>query len=36
DWDGTTNGKPVPEGAYFYFLKTEMEGDKTGVINIVR
>lgn len=36
DWDGTSNGNPIPEGAYFYFLTTEKDGNKTGVINIVR
>jgi gliding motility-associated-like protein len=36
DWDGTSKGKSLPEGAYIYFIKTEKVGDKAGVINIVR
>ncbi len=36
DWNGTSKGKSLPEGAYIYFIKTEKDGDKTGVINIVR
>jgi len=36
DWDGTSKGKLVPEGAYFFFIKSDNLGNKTGVINIVR
>ena len=36
DWDGTSKGKSVPEGAYIYHVKTELAGTTTGVVNIVR
>jgi gliding motility-associated-like protein len=36
DWDGTTNGNPLPEGAYYYILDSENQGPVKGVVNIVR
>ncbi|MBV5348329.1 gliding motility-associated C-terminal domain-containing protein [bacterium] len=36
DWDGTSKGKLVPEGAYFFFIKSDKLSDKTGAINIIR
>ncbi len=36
DWDGTSNGKPLPEGSYYYILDTSERGIIKGVINIVR
>ena len=36
DWDGTSNGNPVPEGAYYFVIKTEKAGDVKGTVNIVR
>ena len=35
-WDGTSNGNPVPEGAYYYIIKTQNEGIVKGTVNIVR
>ena len=35
-WDGTSNGSPLPEGAYFYIIKTENSGNIKGTVNIVR
>ena len=35
-WDGTSNGSPLPEGAYFYLIKTENSGNIKGTVNIVR
>ncbi len=35
-WDGTSGGKPVPEGAYYYVIKTESVGVVKGTLNIVR
>jgi gliding motility-associated-like protein len=35
-WDGTSNGYPVPEGAYYFIIKTENAGVVKGTINIVR
>jgi gliding motility-associated-like protein len=35
-WDGTSNGNPVPEGAYYYIIKTENAGEMKGTVNIVR
>ena len=36
-WDGTFNGKPLPDGTYYYFLKFE-SGDKvfSGAITIFK
>lgn len=36
DWDGTSQGKPLPEGAYMFTIKTELKGVITGTVNIVR
>ncbi len=37
DWDGTYNGKPLPEGSYYYLLKgSEKKVIIKGVVNIVR
>ena len=35
-WDGTSNGKPVPEGPYYFVIKTENNGTVKGTVNIVR
>jgi len=35
-WDGSSNGKPVPEGAYYFVIKTENAGVVKGTVNIVR
>jgi gliding motility-associated-like protein len=35
-WDGTSNGSPLPEGAYYFVIKTENAGTVTGTVNIVR
>jgi gliding motility-associated-like protein len=35
-WNGTSDGAPVPEGAYYFIIKTENEGTITGTLNIVR
>jgi gliding motility-associated-like protein len=35
-WDGTSDGKPVPEGAYYFIIKTETSGSVKGTVNIVR
>jgi gliding motility-associated-like protein len=36
DWDGTSNGTPVPEGAYYFLIKTQNAGNYKGTVNIVR
>ena len=36
DWDGTSNGKPLPEGSYYYVIDSVEKGIIKGVINIVR
>ena len=36
DWDGTSQGKAVPEGGYIYFIRTEKGQTKNGVVNLVR
>ena len=36
NWDGTYKGKPVPEGAYIYFIITQKNGTQSGVVNLVR
>jgi gliding motility-associated-like protein len=36
EWDGTSDGKPVPEGPYYFVIKTENAGTVTGTVNIVR
>jgi gliding motility-associated-like protein len=35
-WDGTSGGTPVPEGAYYFVIKTENSGVVKGTVNIVR
>lgn len=35
-WDGTSNGNPLPEGAYYYVIKTENSGTIKGTVNLVR
>ncbi|NMC41216.1 MAG: T9SS type B sorting domain-containing protein [Bacteroidales bacterium] len=35
-WDGTSDGNPVPEGAYYFVVKTESAGTVKGTVNIVR
>jgi len=35
-WDGTSNGSPLHDGAYYYFIKSQNLGTITGTINIVR
>jgi|WetSurMetagenome_2_1015567.scaffolds.fasta_scaffold00270_14 gliding motility-associated-like protein len=35
-WDGTSNGSALPEGAYYFVIKTENAGNKKGTVNIVR
>jgi gliding motility-associated-like protein len=36
DWDGTSEGKPLPEGAYVFIIKSENQGVMKGTVNIVR
>jgi gliding motility-associated-like protein len=36
DWNGTTSGVAVPEGPYYFIIKTENEGVVKGTVNIVR
>ena len=36
EWDGNSEGKPLPEGAYPFIIKTENQGTVTGTVNIVR
>lgn len=36
DWDGTYNGTPLPEAAYYYIIKSSEKGLIKGVVNIVR
>ncbi len=36
EWDGTSEGKPLPEGAYPFIIKSENGGTITGTVNIVR
>jgi gliding motility-associated-like protein len=35
-WDGRSDGNPLPEGAYYFIIKTENAGTVTGTVNIVR
>ena len=35
-WDGTSNGSPLPEGAYYFIIKTQNAGVIKGTVNIVR
>jgi gliding motility-associated-like protein len=36
EWNGTSDGSPVPEGAYYFIIKTENNGIIKGTINLVR
>ncbi|HPD66188.1 MAG TPA: PKD domain-containing protein [Bacteroidia bacterium] len=36
DWDGTRDGKEIPEGAYYYVVKTKQNTVFRGTINILR
>lgn len=36
DWDGTSEGKNLPEAAYYFVIETEKSGTITGTVNIVR
>jgi gliding motility-associated-like protein len=36
EWDGTFNGKPLPEGVYFYVIRCSNEKPKTGSVTIIR
>ncbi|MCU0457074.1 MAG: gliding motility-associated C-terminal domain-containing protein [Bacteroidales bacterium] len=36
DWDGTSDGTPVPEGAYYFLIITQNAGSYKGTVNIVR
>jgi gliding motility-associated-like protein len=35
-WDGTSNGSPLPDGAYYFVIITQNAGTITGTVNIVR
>jgi gliding motility-associated-like protein len=35
-WEGISSGSPLPEGAYYFVIKTEKAGVITGTVNIVR
>jgi len=35
-WDGTSNGNPLPEGAYYFIIKTQNAGTVKGTVNIIR
>ena len=35
-WDGTSNGKALPEGPYYFIIDTENAGVVKGTVNIVR
>ena len=38
DWDGTWNGKNLPDGTYFYWIRDDDKGEilKTGYLQLVR
>jgi gliding motility-associated-like protein len=36
DWDGKSESVDVPEGAYYFIIKSEKKGTLTGTINIIR
>ena len=35
-WDGTSNGAKLPDGAYYFIIKTEKAGIISGTVNILR
>lgn len=35
-WDGTSNGKPLPDGAYFYLIRYPDNTKQTGSVTIAR
>ncbi|MFD1002770.1 InlB B-repeat-containing protein [Ohtaekwangia kribbensis] len=35
-WDGTSNGKPLPDGAYFYVIRRADNSKQTGSVTIAR
>jgi gliding motility-associated-like protein len=35
-WDGISEGSPLPEGAYYYIIKTQNAGVVKGTVNLVR
>ncbi|HEY9049024.1 MAG TPA: InlB B-repeat-containing protein [Ohtaekwangia sp.] len=35
-WDGTSNGKPLPDGAYFYIIRHPDNAKQTGSVTIAR
>jgi gliding motility-associated-like protein len=35
-WDGRSDGNPLPEGPYYFIIKTEKAGTVTGTVNLVR
>jgi gliding motility-associated-like protein len=36
EWNGMSDGNPVPEGAYYFVIKTENAGIVKGTVNLVR
>lgn len=36
NWDGTSNGNPLPEGSYYYVIDSAEKGIIKGVVNILR
>ena len=36
NWDGTYRGAQLPTGAYVCIIRTQKQGIKTGVINLIR
>ncbi|MFD0997787.1 gliding motility-associated C-terminal domain-containing protein [Ohtaekwangia kribbensis] len=35
-WDGTSNGKPLPDGAYYYIIRHRDNSKQTGSVTIAR
>ena len=35
-WNGTSHGSDLPEGAYYFIIKTTNSGTITGTVNILR